>query len=260
MSIDLQQLQREMQRAIMAAAQPPAFVHGSDADDRTRRFGIYTSAYRSRLQEALAHNFPMLHLHLGDTEFGALADIYTDAHPSAHPSIRVFGHELAQWLEQHRPEAPWLAELAHFEWTLGCAFDARDDEALTADALASIEASQWAQLRFHFARSIQRVTCHTNAPEIYEFVADGRGDARGRRESPPTEWLIWRQHLSARYRPLTGTEALALDALARGETFGDMCASLLERYSDEDAPLQAAACLKRWLADDLIVTFSLAEG
>jgi hypothetical protein len=256
MSSDLQRLQREMQRAIMTTADPPVFVHGGDAGDRRRRFGIYTSAYRARLQEALAHNFPIVHAHLGDAEFGSVASAYVDAHPSTHPSIRTFGNEFARWLGHHRPHAPWLHELAQLEWTLGSAFDAPDDTVLSADALASIEPAQWAQLRFHFARSVQRLTCRTNAPELYESPAN----AQGRRESQSTEWLIWRQQLTARYRPMTSTEALAFDALAGGETFGAMCASLLDWYSEEDAPLQAAACLKRWLADEVIVTLSLAEA
>ena len=259
MSSDLQRLQRDMQRAIMAAAPPPAAVRGRDAEDRALRFGIYTSAYRLRLQEALAHNFPMLCAHLGDAAFGALANAHLDAHPSTQPSIRMFGEALAHWLERHEPAAPWLAELAHFEWTLGCAFDVPDDPALNLDALAHIEPNQWARLQFQFARSVHRVTCWTNAPALYESAAAGRGPAAGRREPQPTQWLIWRQALTPRYRAMTETESLAFDALASGATFGGMCAILLEHYDDEEVPREAAACLKRWLADELVVTLSLGE-
>lgn len=260
MSAELQRLQRELQRAIMAGAQSPELVPASDADDRARRFGIYTSAYRLRLQEALAHNFPVFRAYVGESAFDALALDYIDAHPSTHPSIRTFGDALARWLERHRGEAPWLAELARFEWTLGGAFDAPDDTPMSADALATIEPHQWAQLRFHFGRSVQRVTCRTNAPSLYECVADERTAPEGCREARAQEWLLWRQDLGARYRSMTSAEALAFDALASGETFGAMCGQLLEQFSEDDAPLQAAACLKRWLADELIVTFSLAEA
>lgn len=261
MSIDLQQLQREMQRAMLEQTSAPASVLGSDADDRARRFGIYTFAYRSRLQEALAHNFPVLQTYLGGAGFDALASDFIDARPSTHPSIRTFGDELAPWLEQHRPEAPWLAELARFEWMLGNAFDAPDDASISAHALATLEPNEWARLRFQFARSVQRLTCRTNAPALYEAVAEDREPGmQGRLDSQSTEWLMWRRELSPRYRSMTSTEALAFDALASGETFADMCARLLERFSDDDAPLQAAACLKRWLEDELVVTFSLAEA
>jgi hypothetical protein len=260
MSIDLQRLQLEMQRAIMTDAHAPTFVQGRDASDRACRFGIYATAYRSRLTEALAHNFPMLQSHLGEASWAPLASAYIDTHPSVHASIRAFGDRLAAWLEETRPEAPWLAELAHLEWMLGCAFDAPDDRPMSMDALAGIEPSQWAMLRFHFARSVRRLTCHTNAPTLYEHITSGAADMRGERAAQPEPWLIWRQQLTARYRSMTSAEALAFDALARGETFGDMCALLLEYYSDDDAPLQAAACLKRWLADELVVAFSFAPA
>lgn len=256
MSIGLQQLQLEMQRALLSGARAPAFVHGSDAADRAQRFGIYATAYRSRLQDALAHNFPVLQTYLGEITFAALAHAYIDAHPSVHASIRAFGDRLAAWLERDRPEAPWLAELAHFEWLLGCAFDAPDDAALSMDALAAVEPEHWSALRFRFARSTQRATCRTNAPELYERAADDQPEALSGRSQPAQQWLIWRHDLAARYRRMTSSEALAFDVLAGGETFGAMCAQLLEHDSGADAPRLAAACLKRWLADGLIVTFS----
>jgi hypothetical protein len=259
MSIDLHTLQREMQQAILAGDTAPAFVHGRDARDRAHRFGIYAFAYRSRLQEALAHNFPMLQAHLGEAAFAAIASAYIDAHPSVHASIRAFGDRLPQWLECERPDAPWLAELAQLEWLVGCAFDAPDDTPLATDALAGIEPGAWAELRFQFARSVHRLACRTNAAALYERPSDESPDAHDR-EAHPTQLLIWRQRLAARYRPMTNVEALAFDALAAGETFGAMCARLLEHGSETDAPLQAAACLKRWLADELIVTFSLAQA
>jgi hypothetical protein len=258
--IDLHQLQLEMQRSIMAGAHDASFVEGSDTQERAQRLGIYASAYRSRLQEALAHNYPMLQVHLGDAVFAALANDYITAHPSTFASIRLFGDQLASWLGEPRPSEPWLRELASFEWSLGCAFDAQDDPAaLSMDALANIAPDRWADLCFGFARGAKRLSLETNAAELYAEAARGERINGGRIEATASEWLLWRQALAAHYRSMTAVEALAFDALASGETFGEACARLLEAgIDDADVPLQAAACLKRWFADELIVAYSLA--
>lgn len=257
---DLHRLQLEMQRSIMSGVQDVPFVEGIDAQDRAQRLGIYASAYRSRLQEALAHNFPMLQTQLGDAAFAALANDYIDAHPSTFASIRAFGDGLAHWLASARSGEPWLAELASFEWTLGCAFDAPDDAPLSMDALATVAPDEWANLRFEFSRGAQRLSLTTNAAELYAEAARGEHANAGRIESRVGDWLVWRQALTARYRSMTALEALAFDALASGETFAEACARLLDVSDDDgdDVPLQAAACLKRWIADELIVMFRLA--
>jgi len=257
--IDLHQLQLEMQRSIMAGAHEASFVQGSGTQERAERLGIYASAYRARLQEALAHNFPMLQVHLGNAQFAALAADYITAHPSTFASIRFFGDRLASWLGQARTSEPWLAELASFEWRLGCAFDAPDEAALSLAALADVAPDRWPELRFQFAQSAHRVSLGTNAAELYAEAMRGEPISAGRIETSAGDWLLWRQALTAHYRSMTAVEALAFDALAGGETFGEACARLLDAgIDDADVPLQAAACLKRWFADELIIAFALA--
>jgi hypothetical protein len=256
--MDLHRLQRDMQRSIMTGSRDAPYVQGMDAEDQGQRIAIYVSAYRSRLQEALAHNFPMLQVHLGDAAFAALADEYITAHPSTFASIRLFGDELASWLGETRAREPWLGELASFEWRLGCAFDAPNDAPLSMGALANIAPDAWADLRFGFSRAAQRLTLATNAPELYAEASRGERISAERIEASAGHWLVWRQALSAHYRSMTAVEALAYDTLASGATFGETCARLLDVSDDDEVPLQAAACLKRWIADELIVAFFLA--
>src|SRR5690606_40146004 len=56
---------------------------------------VYADAYRLRLIEALAHNYPRLQQLLGEEEFSTVARSYLDEHPSRSVSVRWFGNRLA---------------------------------------------------------------------------------------------------------------------------------------------------------------------
>lgn len=260
MSTSLRDRQRDMQRAILTGTNAAPFAHGAHAEERSERLHIYAAAYRLRLHEALAENYPALRTLVGAPEFTTLASRYLDAHPSRHFSVRAFGAALPDWLVTERPHEPWLAELARLEWRLGCAFDAPDEPVLTIAALAAIEPHRWSGLRFRFAPSVARLDLHTNAPELYAHIMQEEAPPAGEARAKPACWLIWRQQLSSRYRSMKGHEALAFDTLAAGETFGATCQRLLTIDTEQDVPLKAAECLKRWISDELVVTFSIAAA
>jgi hypothetical protein len=230
-----------------------------NAGQTAERLKIYQTAYRVRLQDALASNFPMLRLHLGGSTFDMLANEYIRAHPSTHVSIRNVGSHLAEWLDQQNSAEPWLAEFARFEWALANAFDAPDVTPVMIEQLAAIEPAQWPALQFQFAPATQRLSSRTNASELYRAAANAEASASGQL-SMPSEWLVWRRELTAQYRSLTESEADALDTLLAGGTFGDACEAMLE-YAEADAmAVEAASFLKRWLLDELISAFNIAPA
>jgi Putative DNA-binding domain len=259
---DLVSLQRAFQELILKSA-PDArgIIRSDDPADGAKRLSIYSSAYRLRLEEALAANFPMLHTHLGDEMFSAVACRYLDAHPSSYKSIRTFGVHLPQWLENNRAQEPWLADFARLEWSLGTAFDAPDSLAIGIESLAGISPQDWSVLTFRFAPATQRLTLQTNAASLYAAAAN---EESARTASPERcrsghvlphacEWLVWRRSMQAQYRSLTLAESVAIATLLAGRTFGDVCERLAEFEDDASVPRQAASFLKRWLIDELIV-------
>jgi hypothetical protein len=249
----LQHRQQAMQRTIMSDGATVA------ASDDAERLSIYATAYRLRLREALAHNYPALQTQLGVLAFTRLADGYRDAHPSTHGSVRAFGAHLPEWLNAHRSAEPWLAEFARFEWALANAFDALDGPSVGIEALARIEPTQWAQLTFCFSPSVERLTLRTNAAELYARAADQEIASEAAMLDAPSDWLIWRQSLTAQYRSMSKIESCAFDALLAGQTFGDACELMFEMGEAASVPMQAAAFLKRWVADELISSVAIGD-
>lgn len=248
---DLASLQRAFQTFVLRE-QSGIERHVTQTDERpaSSRLAIYGEAYRLRLIEALASNYPRLQQAIGENEFNALAQEYIRLHDSRHPSIRWYGDRMAALLQQTRNEL-WAADLAQWEWAIATAFDAADAEVLQASALAQIQPEQWAELRLTFHPSLQRLETASNAVALFKALTEDETAPPGKRE-PAQQWLIWRQQLKTQYRSLETDEAAALDRLRIGGTFADACEALCEWHEAEQVPLRAASCLQRWLHDELV--------
>jgi hypothetical protein len=253
MSTALRALQSAMQRTIMTGFDAVA------ASDSAPGVSIYSTAYRLRLRDALAQNYPMLQTHLGTKSFTTVADAYLDAHPSTHVSVRVFGERLPEWLSTQRAQEPWLGELAEFEWALAAAFDAVDEPSLEIATFARIEPSEWARLTFRFARCVARLTLRTHAVKLYARAKREESLIEATELELPSDWLIWRQGLTSQYRSMTQLESCALDALRAGQTFGEACELMFELGESTSVPMHAAAFLKRWVTDGLICAVTIGD-
>jgi hypothetical protein len=253
----LARVQREfLDYLLRGATAVEAHVVGTARVSVAARLGIYADAYRSRLAEALESNYPVLAKLLGEADFAALAADYIAAHDSPYFSIRYYGDALAKFLatREHYAAAPVLAELAQWEWAMTAVFDAADVPPLDADALARIPPPQWAQLRFRWHPSVQRLALSWNVPQLWRALS-----AEGERPTmtlaaAPVQWLLWRENLTTYFRSLPQTEVSMLDAARSGWPFGELCALLCEELGESEAPAQAAALLRGWILSGLIVS------
>ncbi|MDX1434840.1 MAG: DNA-binding domain-containing protein, partial [Gammaproteobacteria bacterium] len=218
------------------------------------RLGIYVDAYRLRLREVLAKDYPVLAACLGEDDFGELAHAYLAAHPSHHPSVRWFGSALADFLARTPPwrERTALAELARFEWTQGEVCDARDAEPVAGEAVAAVAPERWPAMRFALRPAVRLLdlTCNA-AAAVRSYNETGAAPALQCLPRPGT-WLLWRgTDMMVRWRVLENDEREALAALAAGERFGEICARVAEHAGADQAGLRAASLLKQWLSDEL---------
>lgn len=216
-------------------------VRGADAAHRLR---IYADAYRLRLVEVLANDFPATREFSGEDEFAAFAEGYLRAHPSTHPSVRHVGTVFADWLET-QPGAPvGLHEIARFEWLQAAAFDAIDASTLGIDQVAALAPEAWPALRLRLHPSARLLD--TGRLAVVEGVP-GLSDI-----DSPMRWVLWRGvHGDVHWRTLDDDEAEVLHAFAADATFAELC-ERLSAYHGDDCPLRAASLLKRWLADGLL--------
>ena len=256
----LAKLQQTFQASVLHPGRPDAaaWVSASGRADPDTQLSIYSYAYSARLKEVMANDYPAVLMAIGDARFDALTDDYIQAHPSHYFSLRDFGRHLpgfvsgliqkdAAWQDMY-----WLVELALFEWTLGQAFDAADASLFTEQDMAAIPPEAWPELTFSLHPSVHRLNLEWNIPEMWQaLTADEPTPIDAERDSP-SPWLIWREQLVTRFRSMQTDEQQALDIVAKGGSFNDMCEALAMLMPEDEVPLRAAGLLKGWLAQGLI--------
>ncbi len=257
--INLARIQWDLQEFLLHESDA---VHGHVAPGGrgplTARLGIYARAYQSRLREALASNYPAVAKMLGEAHFTELAQEYIAAHDSRFFSIRFYGHELAQFVadEPSYRSLPFLADLAHWEWTMAEVYDAADAAALDPADLAGRQPSEWSSLRLTFHPSVRMLQLAWNAPQMWQALMDDAERPRARQERQPVPWLLWRHELRELFRPLSEAEQQMLAAARAGENFGGLRVLACDHFREEEAPAQAAAYLRDWIESGLITALS----
>ncbi len=110
---------RAQQFALSQHLRDPAHV-ASPGGIEDRRLGVYRDLLRNNILALLSGNFPVIRKTLGETAWGALVRDFFADHRSRTPLFTEIGREFIAYLE-HRADnsvddAPWLPELAHYEW------------------------------------------------------------------------------------------------------------------------------------------------
>ena len=252
---DLASLQRAFQRHVYRPGR--AMEHAVLATPRAsaaRRLGVYADGYRSRLVDALGNDYPALQGLLGETGFERMMREFVAAHPSRHPNLRWYGGDLDRFLARSARwrRRPLLAELARFEWVLGLAFDAADAPLATAQEFARMPAAHWPGMRLRLHASVQQLWLRSNAPRVWRAASAGVNPPAARMRLMPSGWLIWRKGHEPFYRALPLDEAWALDAAAKGRSFGELCEGLRRHVGGAQAAQRAAQLLKEWLGEGLV--------
>ncbi len=240
MSKDLANLQARIQSAVMA-----------ETDLSLPGLEIYRNAYRQRLVEALAVDYPMLSRWLGRDRFHELAAGYLTTHPSRHFSIRWIGRHLPEFLQRTGP-LEW-AEMAAFEWSLSLAFDCTDAEPIGPDTLAAIPPQDWPHLSFVLAPGLSLLTLRTSVPKVWKALQDQVSPPDCTDQPEPVSWMVWRHRLRCFFRSMDGPEAHTLRLIKSGTAFAEVCADLAGQDLSTDAAHQVAQWLHRWVEEGLVV-------
>lgn len=126
---------------------------------------IYRHAYFSRLEQALAHDFPVTEAVLGKRAFAQSAADYVLNQPSRSPSLRHLGSGFSSWLGQYK--TPALSELAAIEWAALNVFDGPDVVAAPPDSLQSFRPEDWPGLHIELMPSLELLELGSNADSVW---------------------------------------------------------------------------------------------
>ncbi|MHB1083275.1 MAG: HvfC/BufC family peptide modification chaperone [Thiobacillus sp.] len=217
------------------------------------RLHIYHNAYRARLLENLQDAFEKTWAYLGDETFESSALAFIEDNPPRHRNLRWHGAAFPQWLENRFPQDLDIAELALIDWKLRLAFDGPNATPVQPAELASLSAEDWASLGFTFVPTLFIAPLRFNSVAIWHAL-DQEQTPPGAEPLPQPTWLlIWRKGWQPHFRSIQAVEHAALSQLQDGASFAQVCADLGEQFTDQEAASVAAASLRTWLQDEMIV-------
>ena len=239
--------QRALHAAMLGAPAAPGLL--SEPTQHEPLLRIYQNAYRARLIAALHDNHGVLPRAMGDEAFDALAEAYLQAHPSRHPSIRWFGHRLAEFMAAHPALVPHPAfvDLARMEWALREAFDAADAVPMTPQELAALPADGWPQRVLRFHPSVQVLTLDWQVEPAWRAL---QGEDEPELEEPEAGehlLIVWRPALETRWRSVAdAVEAQLLAAVMQGEDFSALC-------EIADDAVAVVRVVQQWTSEGLLI-------
>ncbi len=255
----LEKIQRDFQDYVLGTTDGESAIANSVAGgfglEASERLAIYYRAYRIRMHEALSDAFEKTWTYVGDDMFAELFDGYLAQHPSTQPNLRWFGDRFAQYIVHTMPDYPFIAELACLEWALGVAFDAPDAATIGAADLSAVPPDAWGELVFGLHPTVQFLTFEWNPVALWQALNAEQPPPDAEQSAAPSCWLVWRTNLQPHFRSLDALEAAALQHVARGDTFADVCAAAAA--DGEDVTLRIAGCLQNWLAQGLLTPASV---
>lgn len=224
-----------------------------------RRLDIYHNAYRARLVEVLADTYERVALYIGEESFEAAALAYIEQHPSGTRNLRDYGAALPVFLADYYPGDPEVAELAEMDKRLRYTFDALDAAALGVADVAVLQPQDWDGVVFNLHPTASFQQFKWNTPAIWQSLSTEVEPSPAVLLPEPVVWLFWRKEFQPHFRSLTKEEHAALQAIAEGCPFGDVCERLAEAYPHLDVTARIAGWLRGWLDGDVLGGLAVAR-
>jgi hypothetical protein len=189
------------------------------------RLEIYGSGYVARLIECLRDDYPALAYLLGEDAFDALARDYIQQHPSASPSLNVFGRHMAGFCRERC--GAFASELARLEWSLVEVLHAASPPDIS-EALRALQPEEFVNARFAASPALR---VHVFAFPVNAFFQAFCDEAEAALPAPEASAVaVYRAGLALVRRDLTPSLASLLADLAAGTPLG-VALSALESES-----------------------------
>jgi hypothetical protein len=249
--MNLETLQREMAAAIMQPLTPNEDMRPVSPDGRPmsqvaasfvapnsqlspfERLEIYNRQYWYRVLSALAEDFPALRAVVGSAAFEALSIAYLAAHPSQSFSLRNLGSNLPDWLAANPKYAGrrhrLAVDVARIEWAFVESFDNAENDPLTLEQIATLDASSHLALQPHLRLIALDYPADDLVLALHDREKRQTSEAGVKHEDTSTEpvrlpklrrrttWLAaHRVDFSVYYRRLQHEEFRTLAAIRRG--------------------------------------------
>ncbi|MFQ6005030.1 MAG: putative DNA-binding domain-containing protein [Woeseia sp.] len=220
-----------------------------------QRLDIYRNGYFTRLEKALAHDFPVSERTLGWKCFARLAGDYVLAHPSQYPSLRNIGHGFADWLRVHAGTA--IADLAAIEWAIMSVFDGPDSTTVESERMDAFAPADWPNMYITLVPTLTLLSLTSNADDVWRE----RGAGRKLEESSTRCIAISRgEQFQPKLYGLDTTSFAVLETLWKEPRLATVSERLAQRQVSEKVPESVAKALHIAFANNWVAVVSTSNS
>ena len=245
-------------------------VVGDTRLDALSRLGVYHDAYRARLVECLADDYPAVQYALGDDTFTAVCHAYIAAHPSRGPSLNPYGEKMASFVSPQEAGgviagelATFAADLARLEWALVEVIHAAKAPVLDPAALQAIPPEAWGNARLPPAETLRLVRGSYPVNRFFQqFKQDEEPELPDLATPSPSAVAVYRVGFVLWRMDLTPAMAELLAGLMNGATLGEALGSLddtkMSAAELAEAERQVMAWFQSWVASGFFARVDIA--
>ena len=260
----LAQQQNTLQEAIMKPEKgnstPSAWIREKDDFPAEKQLGVYVNAYRWRLFDVVAEDYPVLKAYLGKERFNTLINDFISAVAPQHFNIARYATHLPEFMRGHSGDDAFAYELCVLETAIAQLADAPETDALAPEQLAGMTPELLMESRLAPRQALQLFAFSHPVNGYYKAVMEeepllplGEGGDEGPHPNPLPEGegnhflaafrhedVVWRMEIEPQ-------EYQLLSALCAGSTVGEALGAL-----DESAAGHIAEYFSRWMRNGLL--------
>jgi len=208
------------------------------------RADVYRGMYLSRMQEALAADYPVLRDYLGEQMFGSLVADYVQQHPSSSYTLNRLGDHLPAYLKSRDP---LHHALATFELAVTEAFDAEQSPVLTASDVMAIPPDQYADVVLDPIPALRLVQVDYPAHRFKQSYRDDRPYPVP--EPDETRLVVYRREYQIFWAVLETAAFGLLESLTEGRRLGPAIEHACLHGGADEA--QLFAWFQEWVSNGL---------
>lgn len=241
--------QQTLQDAILRGpgfdSQPATWIRPKSDFPSDQQLAVYTNAYRWRLFDVVAEDYPILKTYLGADRFKALIRDFIEAIPPQHFNVARYATALPDYQRTHASSDAFSRQLCALETAIAQVADAPETPALTPEQLEGITAHVLLDSRLEMRKALQLFAFDYPVHAYYGAV---KAETTLPAVAPEPSFLVvfrnedvvWRMDLQAE-------EYTILSALHAGRTVGEALSA-----QDASAASRVSEYFSRWMRNGLL--------
>lgn len=248
--------QNTMQHAILCGeehdSQPSTWIRAKEQFAPADQLAVYINAYRYRLYDVTAEDYPVLKHYLGEDAFDPLIKDFVNSTHSAHFNIGRYAAHLPAFLARHAAKDALAYELATLENALSQLHDAKETLPLEPVHLAGMTTESWMEAVLSPRAALQLFAFDYPVNDYCIAVQEGTSPAAPAPEKTflavfRHEDVVWRMALSA-------NEYYLLQKLFAGTPIGKALDALQAELSlpEDELSTQLSQWFARWMRNGLL--------